>query len=92
MGDRAFGYMIAYECASYALRGLAVGAVLSAVVALLLTRAMELSYISYELEVPWANVGISILMILVIILISVAYALHQCRASSVVEALKTDIA
>ncbi len=90
MGDRAFRRMIAYECASYALRGFAIGFVLSCVVAVLMGNAMQQSFSTFTTSLPWPQVGISAGVVLAVILVSVAYALHRCRVASVVEALRED--
>lgn len=90
MGDRTFRRMIAYECASYAVRGFVIGFVLSSMVAALLGRAMGGSFVTFTMQMPWLQVALSAGIVLAVILVSVAYALHQCRASSVVEALRDD--
>ncbi len=90
MGDAAFRRMIAYECASYALRGFAIGVALAGVVAVLLSYAMELSFTTFELELPWAQTAIAAAVVLAVILVSVVYALHRSHAASVVEALRED--
>ncbi len=90
MGGRAFRRMIAYECASYALRGFVIGFVLAALASLGLYQAMALSYSTYEFQLPWAQVGVSIVVVLAVIGVSVAYALRRAGAGSVVEALRAD--
>ena len=90
MGDRAFRRMIAYECASYALRGCAIGLALATVVTLWLYRSMTLSYSTYEFELPWPQIALSIAVVLAVLVASVAYALRRTHAMNVVEALRTD--
>ena len=90
MGDRAFRRMIAYECASYALRGFAIGFALALVVTFGLFNSMMLSYSTYEFELPWTQIGVSVAVVLAVILASVAYALRRASASNVVEALRED--
>ena len=92
MGNRAFRCMIAYECASYALRGLVIGFVLAAFATFGLYQAMMLSYSTYEFTLPWLQVGVSVAVVAAVILMSVAYALRRTRAASVVEALREDAA
>ena len=75
--------MIAYECASYALRGFVIGFVLAALASLGLYQAMALSYSTYEFQLPWAQVGVSIVVVLAVIGVSVAYALRRAGAGSV---------
>ena len=90
MGNRAFRGMIAYECASYAVRGFAVGFVIALAAAVGLYQSMALSYATYEFGLPWLQIGISAAVIVAVILASVAFALHQARSSSIVDALRAD--
>ena len=90
MGGRAFRRMIAYECASYALRGFLIGFALAALASVGLYQAMALSYSTYEFQLPLPQIGISLVVVLAVILVSVAYALRRCSSSNVVEALRTD--
>ncbi len=90
MGNRAFRGMIAYECVSYAVRGFAAGFVIALAAAVGLYQSMTLSYATYEFSLPWLQIGISAAVIVAVILASVAFALHQARSSSIVDALRTD--
>lgn len=90
MDSRAFRRMIAYECASYALRGFTAGLVLAACATYGLFQAMMLSYSTYEFTLPWVQIGMSAVVVVGVIVASVVYALHRCRTSSVVEALRTE--
>lgn len=90
MGNRAFRRMIAYECASYALRGFVIGFVLAAFASFGLYQSMALSYSTYEFQLPWLQIGVSAAIVLVVILVSVAYALARTRAASIVEALRAE--
>ena len=51
---------------------------------------MSLSYSTYEFSLPWMQVGISAVVVLIVILASVIYAMRRTRSSSVVEALRED--
>lgn len=90
MGESAFRRMIAYECASYALRGFAVGLALAAVAAAFLTRAMAYSFTTFTLEPPIAETAAAAGIVLAVIAVSAAYALRRSHAASVVEALRDD--
>ena len=90
MGNRAFRRMIAYECASYALRGFAIGFALALLATFGLYQSMMLSFTNYEFTLPWAQLGLSVLVVLIVIGASVAYALHRSGSSNVVEALRQD--
>ena len=91
MDGHAFRRMIAYECASYALRGLALGFALALVSNVGLYEAMALSYSTYEFALPWPQIGLSVVAVLAVIAVSVTYALRRCGAAGVLEALRSDV-
>lgn len=90
MGNRAFRRMIAYECASYALRGFVIGFALALLVSFGLFQSMMLSYSTYTFTLPWLQIGLSVIVIAAVILVSVVYALRRSRSASVVESLRDD--
>lgn len=90
MGPRAFRRMIAYECASYALRGFALGFALAVAIHAILFETMSDAFTSFTFTLPWPQVGLSAAIALAVILVSVAYALRASRTGSVVEALRSD--
>lgn len=90
MGNRAFRRMIAYECASYALRGFVIGFALALLVSFGLFQSMMLSYSTYTFTLPWLQIGLSVIVIAAVILVSVVYALRRSRTASVVESLRDD--
>lgn len=90
MGNRAFARMLAYECASYAARGLVIGLAAATVVAWALHQATALAFEGLAFSLPWAYVGAAAGMVLAVLALSVAYALVRARAGSIVEALRAD--
>ncbi|OUO91427.1 ABC transporter permease [Gordonibacter sp. An230] len=90
MGGRAFARMLAYECASYAARGLAIGLVAATAVAWALFQATSLAFAGRAFSLPWPYVGAAVGVVLAVLAMSVAYALVRTRAGSIVEALRTD--
>ena len=90
MGNRAFARMLAYECASYAARGLVIGLAAATAVAWALHRATSLAFEGLAFSLPWAYVGAAVGMVLAVLALSVAYALVRARAGSIVEALRAD--
>ncbi|MCI7730817.1 ABC transporter permease, partial [Enorma burkinafasonensis] len=90
MGNRAFRRMVAYECASYALRGFAIGFALALIATFGLYQSMMLSYSTYEFTLPWLQVAVAVAVVFAVILASVAYALARTRAASIVDALRTE--
>ena len=90
MGDRAFARMLVCECASYALRGLVIGLVLAIAVAWLLYQALGIAFEGIGFSLPWVYVGAAVALVLVVLAISVAFALRKSHAANVVEALRAD--
>lgn len=90
MGNRSFRRMVAYECASYALRGFAIGFALALIATFGLYQSMMLSYSTYEFTLPWLQVAVAVTVVFAVILASVAYALARTRAASIVDALRTE--
>lgn len=90
MGNRAFARMLAYECASYAVRGLVIGLAVAIAVAYALYMATTQAFAGLAFTLPWLYIGAAVAVVLAVLALSVAYALHRARAGSIVEALRTD--
>ena len=90
MGDRAFAKMMVYECASYALRGLAGGIVLAAGISWLMWNSMELAFSGIGLAMPMPYVLLACAGAAVVLALSAAYALRRSHAQNLVEALRCD--
>ena len=90
MGNRAFARMLAYECASYALRGLGIGLAAAAAVTFALFAATSMAFAGLEFTLPWDYVALAVAIVAVVLALSVAYALRRSHASNIVEALRSD--
>ena len=90
MGNRAFARMLAYECASYALRGLAIGLAAAAAATYGLYRATSLAFAGLSFALPWGHVGAAVAIVLAVLALSVAYALRRSHAASIVDSLRSD--
>ena len=91
MGNRAFARMLAYECASYALRGLGIGLAAAAAVTFALFAATSMAFAGLEFTTaPWDYVALAVAIVAVVLALSVAYALRRSHASNIVEALRSD--
>ncbi len=90
MGDAAFAKMMVYECASYALRGLAIGLVLAAGVSWLMWDSMSLSFDGTGIAMPLPYVLLACAGAAVVLAASAAYALWRSHAQNLVEALRCD--
>ena len=90
MGKRAFRTMIASECVAYGAWGLIFGVVASLAVGWALTTALSSSIQNAAFTVPWGYLGLSLLMVVVAMVLSVAWGLHLCRSRNIVEALRME--
>lgn len=90
MGNRAFARMLAYECASYALRGLAIGLAAAALATYGLYRATSLAFAGLAFTLPWGYVAAAVAIVGAVLALSVAYALHRSHAASIVDSLRSD--
>lgn len=90
MGNRAFRNMIAAECASYSVRGLIPGIIMSVIVSVLLFQAVGLSVSGMQYVLPWKYLVLSVAMVAVILVVSVMYGMHRCSADNLVEALRQE--
>lgn len=89
MGPRAFRRMIAWECVSYALRGLALGMAISLLANLAIRAAFELSIEGVGFAVPWGYVAASVVGVVVVLAVSVLFALRaRRRTTTLVDSLR----
>lgn len=80
--------MVMWECVRFGARGLIFGMAVSFVVALLLHRAMELSFRGLGFTMPWASVAIAFAVCILVTLLACAYGLKHAKTDNVVEALR----
>lgn len=80
--------MVMWECVRFGARGLIAGMAVSFVVALLLHRAMELSFRGLGFTMPWASVAIAFAVCILVTLLACAYGLKHAKTDNVVEALR----
>ena len=80
--------MVMWECVRFGARGLICGMAVSFVVALLLHRAMELSFRGLGFTMPWASVAIAFAVCILVTLLACAYGLKHAKTDNVVEALR----
>ncbi|WP_304426173.1 ABC transporter permease [uncultured Adlercreutzia sp.] len=90
LSNRQFRRMIMDECASFGVAGLVPGLLVSLAVSWLLYSAVTQSMSGLPFQLPWAYVGMALVMTAAAMGISVAYGMHRCKADNVVEALRAD--
>lgn len=92
MDNKMFRKMIVRECASYAVRGLALGLILAfaAIGGLLFIAGGVLVDAALALPPTW--IALAALVVLFVLAISTAYALRKSNTGNVVESLREDLA
>ena len=92
MDNKMFRKMIVRECASYAVRGLALGLILAfaAIGGLLFIAGGVLVDAAFALPPAW--IALAALEVLFVLAISTVYALRKSSAGNVVESLREDLA
>lgn len=88
MSGRQFRRMIALECASCAVRGLAGGLAVGCAANYALYRALSLSVSGIELQLPAGWLAAAAATVVGALAISVAYGLGRSRAASVIDAVR----
>ena len=92
MSDRSFNRMMRFECAFYGLQALAIGLPLSLICSVLVYFAFtgggadELIF-----TVPWAALGISTASVLLVIFVTMMYAVGKLRRENIIDALRDDM-
>lgn len=72
------------------MRGLMTGLVVAVGATYLLYRASSISFTGLVFGLPWAYVGLAVAVVLIVLALSVVFALRRSHASNVVDALRAD--
>lgn len=92
MSDRNFNKMMRFECALYGMKALLAGLPIAMIVSWLIYYGMfkggadEIVY-----EVPWLSIGISIFSVLLIIFVTMMYAVSKIKKENIIDALRDDM-
>jgi putative ABC transport system permease protein len=93
MSDRDFNKMMRFECAFYGMRALLFGLPIAAVSSWLIYKGMFVGGadgISFVL--PWASIGISVFSVLLVIFVTMMYAVGKIKKENIIDALRDDMA
>ena len=91
MSDRKFNKMMRFECAFYGMKALIVGLPLSFIFCWLIYKGMTLGEDSIDFVLPWANIGISVISVLLIIFVTMMYAVRKIKKENIIDALRDDM-
>lgn len=91
MSDRSFNKMMRFECAFYGIRALLVGLPLAIIFSFLIYEGITLGDKSIDFVLPWASIGISVFSVLLIIFVTMMYAVSKIRKENIIDALRDDM-
>ncbi|WP_455615128.1 ABC transporter permease [Eisenbergiella sp.] len=92
MADRDFNKMMRFECAFYGMRALLFGLPTALVISWLIFKGMwgggadEIVFV-----MPWASIGISVCSVLLVIFITMMYAVSKIKKENIIDALRDDM-
>ncbi|WNX86060.1 ABC transporter permease [Agathobaculum sp. NTUH-O15-33] len=92
MSDRSFNRMMRVECAFYGARALLIGLPVAALCSWLIYKGMFIGGADHiEFVLPWASIGISVCSVLLIIWITMVYAVGKLKKENIIDALRDDM-
>ena len=92
MSDRNFNKMMRFECAFYGMRALLVGLPIAAISSWLIYKGMvgggadNLNFV-----LPWSSIGISVFSVLLVIFVTIMYAVNKIKKENIIDALRDDM-
>ncbi len=92
MSDRNFNKMMRFECAFYGLRALLYGLPLAMIFSWLIYKGMVAGGAdNIHFVVPWASFGISMFSVLLVIFVTMMYAISKIKRENIIDALRDDM-
>ena len=91
MSDRKFNKMMRFECAFYGIKALLVGLPLSFIFCWLIYKGWTIGEDGIDFVLPWASIGISVVSVLLIIFITMMYAVRKIKKENIIDALRDDM-
>lgn len=92
MSDRDFNKMMRFECAFYGMRALLFGIPIAVVSSWLIYKGMFIGGMDgIHFAVPWASIGISVFSVLLVIFVTMMYAVSKIKKENIIDALRDDM-
>lgn len=92
MSDRDFSIMMRFECAFYGMRALLFGLPIAAVSSWLIYKGMYIGGAdSIRYEFPWASMGVSVFSVLLVIFVTMMYAVGKIKRENIIDAVRDDM-
>jgi putative ABC transport system permease protein len=91
MSDLNFNKMMRFECAFYGMRALLIGLPLAVASSWLIYKGMFIGGAdNINFVLPWASIGISVFSVLLVIFVTMRYAVSKIRKENIIDALRDD--
>lgn len=92
MSDRDFNKMMRFECAFYGMRALLFGLPIAVVSSWLIYKGMFIGGAEgIDFVLPWASMGISVFSVLLVIFVTMMYAVSKIKKENIIDALRDDM-
>lgn len=93
MSDRNFNRMMNFECLFYGMRTLLFGIPIAGILSWLIYEGLAVAerVNDFNYEFPWGSLAISIVGVLVIVFITMRYAINIIKKENIVDALRDDM-
>lgn len=91
MSDKDFNQMMCFECVLYGGRTMLWGLPLSGVLSYLIYKGMVLGGGNITFVFPWKSMTISVLGVLLIVFVTMVYAINKIRKENIIDALRDDM-
>jgi putative ABC transport system permease protein len=92
MSDLNFNKMMRFECAFYGMRALLIGLPLAVASSWLIYKGMFIGGAdNINFVLPWASIGISVFSVLLVIFVTMRYAVSKIRKENIIDALRDDL-
>jgi putative ABC transport system permease protein len=83
--------MMRYECAFYGVRALLVGLPLAIIFSWPICKGMFIGGADgINFVLPWASIGINVFSVLLVIFVTIMYAVSKIRKENIIDALRDD--
>ena len=89
MSDKDFNKMMRFECAFYGIRALLYGVPISILCSWLICKGMLTDDVKFRL--PWSSIGISVVSVLLVIFVTMMYAVSKIKKENIIDALRDDM-
>ncbi len=92
MSDHDFNKMMSFECAFYGMRALLFGLPIAIVSSWLIYKGMVIGGMdAIDFVLPWASIGISVISVLLVIFVTMMYAVSKIKKENIIDALRDDM-